>query len=173
MAATEIFDSVREFLAAETHPLLIDGEQVPAADGRTFDTPDPAKGERLATVSHAGAEDVDRAVAAARREFADGSDWRRMSAADRGRRLAALAALIESHADELAQLESLDNGKPVTFARSVDVAKSVAHLDYFAGWPTKIEGAVVPVSALDLERRQAARPRRGGAGPTAELSGCG
>ena len=150
MAATEIYDSVREFLAAETHPLLIDGEQVPAADGRTFDTPDPATGERLATVSHAGAEDVDRAVAAARREFADGSDWRRMSALDRGRRLAALAALIESHADELAQLESLDNGKPVTFARSVDVAKSVAHLDYFAGWPTKIEGAVVPVSARDV-----------------------
>ena len=150
MAVTEIVDSVCEFLAAESHSLLIDGEWVPAADGRTFDTPDPSTGERLATVSYAGAEDVDRAVEAARRAFADGSDWRRMSAADRGRRLGALAALIEAHADELAQLESLDNGKPVTFARSVDVAKSVAHLDYFAGWPTKIEGAVVPVSARDV-----------------------
>jgi acyl-CoA reductase-like NAD-dependent aldehyde dehydrogenase len=150
MAATLIVDSVREFLAADTHPLLIDGEQVLAAEGRTFDTPDPSTGERLATVSHAGAQDVDRAVAAARRAFADGSDWRRMSALDRGRRLGALAALVDAHADELAQLESLDNGKPVTFARSVDVAKSVAHLDYFAGWPTKIEGAVVPVSARDV-----------------------
>jgi acyl-CoA reductase-like NAD-dependent aldehyde dehydrogenase len=111
MAATEIFDPVREFLAADTHALLIDGQRVPAADGRTFDTPDPSTGERLATVSHGGAEDVDRAVAAARRAFADGSEWRRMSPADRGRRLASLAALIEMHADELAQLESLQSGR--------------------------------------------------------------
>ncbi len=150
MTATQIVDPVRELLAADSHPLLIDGERVSAADGRTFDTPDPSTGERLATVSHGGAEDVDRAVTAARRAFADGSDWRRMSAADRGRRLGALAGLIETHAEELAQLESLDNGKPVTFARSVDVAKSVAHLDYYAGWPTKIEGAVVPVSAREV-----------------------
>ena len=147
MAAIEIAEPVREFLAADSHRLLIDGEWVPADDGRTFDTPDPSTGERLATVSHACAKDVDRAVNAARRAFAEGSDWRKMSAADRGRRLGALAALIEAHADELAQLESLDNGKPVTFARSVDVAKTVAHLDYFAGWPTKIEGAVLPVSS--------------------------
>ena len=150
MATTEIVDAVREFIAADSHPLLIDGERVDAADGRTFDTPDPSTGERLATVSHAGAQDVDRAVAAARTAFADGSDWRKMTAADRGRRLGALAALLDAHAEELAQLESLDNGKPVTFARSVDVAKAVAHLDYFAGWPTKIEGAVVPVSARDV-----------------------
>src|SRR3712207_227005 len=102
MAATEIADPVREFLAADEHHLLIDGERVPAADGRTFDTPDPSTGERLATVTHAGAEDVDRAVAAARRAFDFGSDWRKMSAADRGRRMAALAGLIEQHADELA-----------------------------------------------------------------------
>src|SRR4051794_7465969 len=150
MAATEIADPVREFLAAERHELLIDGERVPAADGRTFDTPDPSTGERLATVSHAGAQDADRAVAAARRAFEDGSDWRKMSAADRGRRLHALAALIESHADELAQLESLDNGKPVKFARAVDVAQTITHLEYFAGWPTKIEGAVIPISARDV-----------------------
>ena len=150
MAATEIADPVREFLAADTHLLLIDGERVPAADGRTFDTPDPATGERLATVSHAGAQDVDRAVQAARRAFADDSDWRRMSAADRGRRIYALAQLIEAHADELAQLESLDNGKPVKFARGVDVAQTIAHLEYFAGWPTKIEGDVIPIGAKDV-----------------------
>jgi acyl-CoA reductase-like NAD-dependent aldehyde dehydrogenase len=150
MAATEIADPVREFLGADEHHLLIGGERVPAADGRTFDTPDPSTGERLATVSHAGAPDVDRAVRAARAAFAPGSDWRRMSALDRGRRIAALAALVDQHADELAQLESLDNGKPVKFARAVDVASTVAHLDYFAGWPTKIEGAVVPVAARDM-----------------------
>src|SRR3954462_10657207 len=150
MAATEIADPVREFLAADSHELLIDGERVAAADGATFDTPDPSTGERLATVSQAGAEDVDRAVAAARRAFEPGSDWRKMSAADRGRRIAALAQLIDAHADELAQLESLDNGQPVKFARAVDVASTAAHLDYFAGWPTKIEGDVIPVAARDV-----------------------
>jgi acyl-CoA reductase-like NAD-dependent aldehyde dehydrogenase len=150
MAATEIADPVREFLAADTHKLLIDGERSPAADGRTFETPDPSTGERLATVSHAGAQDVDRAVDAARRAFEDDSDWRKMSASDRGRRIYALAGLIEAHADELAQLESLDNGKPVKFARAVDVAQTITHLEYFAGWPTKIEGDVIPISAKDV-----------------------
>src|SRR3954468_20646976 len=150
MAATEIAAPVREFLAADTHQLLIDGERAPAADGRTFETPDPSTGERLATVSHAGAQDVDRAVQAARRAFADGSDWRKMSAADRAKRIYALAGLVESHADELAQLESLDNGKPVKFARGVDVAQTITHLEYFAGWPTKIEGDVIPIAAEDV-----------------------
>src|SRR3954466_12855414 len=145
MAATEIADPVREFLAADSHELLIDGERVAAADGATFDTPDPSTGERPATVSQAGTEDAARAVAAARRAFEPGSDWRKMSAADRGRRIAALAQLVDAHADELAQLESLDNGKPVKFARAVDVASTAAHLDNFAGWPTKIEGDVIPV----------------------------
>src|SRR5205823_3140386 len=150
MAATEIADPVREFLATDVHELLIDGERRPAADGRTFDTPDPSTGERLATVSHAGAQDVDRAVQAARGAFAEGSDWRKMSALDRGRRLAALARLIDQHADELAQLESLDNGKPVKFARAVDLTGAIAHFDYFAGWPTKIEGDVIPVAGRDM-----------------------
>src|SRR3954466_14798772 len=150
MAATEIADPVREFLAADTHELLIDGERAAAADGATFDTPDPSTGERLATGSQGGAEDAHRAGAAAPRAFEHGSDWRKMSAADRGRRIAALAQLIDAHADELAQLESLDNGKPVKFARAVDVASTAAHLDNFAGWPTKIEGDVIPVSAKDV-----------------------
>src|SRR3954451_5640302 len=150
MAATEIADPVREFLATDTHELLIDGERVAAADGATFDTPDPSTGERLAPVRQAGAEDVDRAVAAARRAFEPGSDWRKMTAADRGRRLAALAQLIDQHADELAQLESLDNGKPVKFARAVDLTGAIAHFDYFAGWPTKIEGDVIPVAGRDM-----------------------
>jgi acyl-CoA reductase-like NAD-dependent aldehyde dehydrogenase len=150
MAATEIADPVREFLATDEHHLLIDGERVPAADGATFDTPDPSTGERLATVSQAGPQDVDRAVKAARRAFEHGSDWRKMSAADRGRRIAALAGLIEHHIDDLAQLESLDNGKPVKFAKAVDVASAAAHLEYFAGWPTKIEGDVIPIGARDV-----------------------
>src|SRR3954466_13597828 len=150
MAATEIADPVREFLAADEHHLLIGGERVAAADGRTFDTPDPSTGERLATVSQAGEADVDRAVRGAREAFKEGADWRKMTAIDRGRRIAALARLVEEHADELAQLESLDNGKPVKFARAVDLAGTVAHLDYFSGWPTKIEGGVLPIANVKM-----------------------
>src|SRR3954469_24507850 len=150
MAATEIADPVREFLASDEHHLLIGGDRVPAAGGGPCEPPAPSTGERLATVGHGGAEDVDRAVQVARAAFAEGSDWRRMSALDRGRRLAALAQLLDAHADELAQLESLDNGKPVKFARAVDLTGAVAHFDYFAGWPTKIEGDVIPVAGRDM-----------------------
>src|SRR4051794_968484 len=150
MAATEIADPVREFLASDEHHLLIGGDRVPAAGGRTLDTPDPSTGERPATLSPRGAPDVDRAPQAPRAALAAGSDWRKMSALDRGRRLAALAQLLDAHADELAQLESLDNGKPVKFARAVDVTGAVAHFDYFAGWPTKIEGDVIPVAGRDM-----------------------
>src|SRR5205823_9257264 len=102
MAATEIADPVREFLATDVHELLIDGERRPAAGGRTFDTPDPSTGERLATVSHAGAEDVDRAVGAARRALEGRWDWRKLSAPARGRRIAASPAPPDAAPDELA-----------------------------------------------------------------------
>jgi acyl-CoA reductase-like NAD-dependent aldehyde dehydrogenase len=138
-------DPARRFLAGP-HQLMIGGASVPARDGRTFESLDPATGEAIAEVSHAGPEDVDRAVRAAREAFDDGP-WRKLPAAGRGRLLAVLADLVERNADELAELESLDNGKPVTYARSVDVASTVAHFRYFAGWPTKIEGEVIPVSA--------------------------
>jgi acyl-CoA reductase-like NAD-dependent aldehyde dehydrogenase len=117
-----------------------------AADGRTFDSVDPATGEVIATLPLGGQAEVDAAVAAAQAAFAQGSDWRRMSPGDRGRAIARLADLLEANADELAQIESLDNGKPVKFARHVDVAGAVAHFTYFAGWPTKIEGSTLPVS---------------------------
>ncbi len=132
------------------HGLLIGGECVPAADGATFETLDPATGNVIAVVAQAGAADVDAAVAAARAAFAPGAPWRTMPAAGRSSAIWKLADLLEQHADELAQLESLDNGKPVKFARHVDVASSVAHLRYFAGWPTKIEGATLPISAPDV-----------------------
>jgi acyl-CoA reductase-like NAD-dependent aldehyde dehydrogenase len=142
----QLSDAARAFVAQE-HGMIVGGERPAAADGRTFETLDPATGLAIATVPLAGADDVDGAVASARAAFAEGSDWRRMSAADRGRRITALAELVEAHADELAEVESLDNGKPVKFARGVDVAGAIAHLHYFAGWPTKIEGATLPVSA--------------------------
>src|SRR5204863_2166799 len=124
------------------------GERPGAADGRTFETLDPATGEAIAVVAQAGAEDVDRAVRAARAAFEDGP-WASMAAADRGGLIERLAQLVEEHADELAELESLDNGKPVTYAKAVDVGSAAGHLRYFAGWPTKIEGEVIPVRAPD------------------------
>jgi acyl-CoA reductase-like NAD-dependent aldehyde dehydrogenase len=137
----------RAFIAGE-HALLIGDERLPAADGATFATLDPASGRPLAQVPQAGAEDVERAVAAARKAF-DGT-WAKLAASGREKLMLALAAAIEARAEEFAQIESADNGKPVGLAQYVDVAGAVAHLRYFAGWPTKIEGAVLPVTAPNM-----------------------
>src|SRR5437667_1991056 len=136
-------DAARGF-AAGPHRLLIGGEQLEAADGRTFETIDPSTGQPIADVAHAGAEDVDRAVRAARAAFE--GKWAKLPAAGRTQVMLALADLVEEHADELAELESLDNGKPVGIAKAVDVRLTVEHLRYFAGWPTKIVGETIPVS---------------------------
>jgi acyl-CoA reductase-like NAD-dependent aldehyde dehydrogenase len=138
----------REFIS-QSHRLLIGAERPEAADGRTFATLDPATGREIAEVAHAGPADVDRAVAAAREAFAEGP-WGSMPAAGRERLMQALADAIEERAEEFAQIESLDNGKPVGLAQYVDVAGTVGHLRYFAGWPTKIEGGVLPVSAPNM-----------------------
>jgi acyl-CoA reductase-like NAD-dependent aldehyde dehydrogenase len=138
----------REFIAQE-HRLLIGGERPQAADGRTFATLDPATGREIAVVAQAGAEDVERAVASARAAFSDGP-WATMPAAGRERLMLALAQAIEDNDQELAEIESLDNGKPVGLAKYVDVRGAAAHLRYFAGWPTKIEGGVLPVSAPNM-----------------------
>jgi acyl-CoA reductase-like NAD-dependent aldehyde dehydrogenase len=138
----------RDFIS-QSHRLLIGAERPEAADGRSFTTFDPATGREIANVAHAGVEDVDRAVAAARQAFTDGP-WASMPAAGRERLMHALADAIEQRAQEIAQIESLDNGKPVGLAQYVDVAGSVGHLRYFAGWPTKIEGDVLPVSAPNM-----------------------
>jgi acyl-CoA reductase-like NAD-dependent aldehyde dehydrogenase len=138
----------REFIA-QTHRLLIGAERPEAADGRTFATLDPASGNEIAHVAQAGAEDVARAVAAAREAFAEGP-WSSMAPSGRERLMLALAAALEERAEEFAQIESLDNGKPVGLAQYVDVNGAVGHLRYFAGWPSKIEGSVLPVTAPNM-----------------------
>ncbi len=146
----------REFIA-QSHKLLIGDERLDAADGRTFATLDPATGREIAQVAQGGAEDVSRAVTAAREAFANGP-WKSMPAAGRERLMHALAGALEDHAKEFAEIESLDNGKPVGLAQYVDVNGAVAHLRYFAGWPTKIEGGVLPVAAPNMHcytRREA------------------
>jgi aldehyde dehydrogenase (NAD+) len=147
-------EAARAF-AAGPHRLLIGGERLDASDGSTFQTVDPSTGQAIADVAQAGREDVDRAVKAARTAF-DGP-WTELPAAQRGLLLLKLADLVEQHADELAELEALDNGKPVKLAKIVDVRMAVEHLRYFAGWPTKIVGETIPVSwpnALCYTRRE-------------------
>jgi acyl-CoA reductase-like NAD-dependent aldehyde dehydrogenase len=139
----ELSGAAREF-AAGPHRLLIGDERVEAASGATFTTFDPSTGQPIAAVAHAGAEDVDRAVRAARSTL-DGK-WGALLPAKRAALLYRLADLVEANADELAQLESLDTGKPLALAKIVDVGKTVEHLRYYAGWPTKIAGQVIPVS---------------------------
>ena len=156
----QLSDAARSFLSNGPLKLLIGEERVDGVS--TFETLDPATGNAIAEVAQAGPEQVDRAVAAgraageagpggraptaARAAFEDGL-WASAPAAERGKLIQRLSQLIAENADELAELESLDNGKPVTLAKIVDVGATVAHYEYFAGWPTKIEGDVIPVRA--------------------------
>jgi acyl-CoA reductase-like NAD-dependent aldehyde dehydrogenase len=135
----------RKFLDGSPKNLLIGGKWVEAADGQTFATYNPANGEILAQVAQAGAEDVNQAVSAARAAFEDGP-WSTISPDDRSRLLWRLADLIETHADELAEIETLDNGKPLRIARHGDVPFAARHFRYYAGWASKIEGSTIPVS---------------------------
>src|SRR6266536_2018715 len=136
--------SVEEFIGAPRQ-LFIDGQWASAASGKTFETPNPATGETLAQVAEGEAEDIDRAVKAARRAFDEGP-WTKMTTSERGRIIWRIGDLINEHLDELAQLESLDNGKPFTVARAADVPLSADMFWYMAGWATKIEGNTISLS---------------------------
>ena len=125
--------------------LLIDGMWIEAASGKSFDVIDPASEEVVCKAAEGDREDIDRAVRAARKAF-DDSDWSRMPPSGRERLILKLADLVEANADELAQLESLNNGKLVTMARWVDVQGAVDFLRYMAGWATKIAGRTLDVS---------------------------
>jgi phenylacetaldehyde dehydrogenase len=121
------------------HQLLIDGEWVAPLGGGTICVYDPATEEQIATVAAAEAADVDLAVAAARRAF-EGGPWRRLSGASRAKLIWGLADLLIENADELAELETYDNGKPMHDTRAVDLPVASELLRYFAGWATKLNG---------------------------------
>ena len=125
--------------------LLINGQWVPAASGKTFATHNPADGTVLTRCAEGDAEDVNRAVKAARAAFEDGP-WRRMTPSERGRIVWKIGDLMLQHIDELAELESLDNGKPLGEARYVDLPLSADAFHYMAGWATKITGQTINVS---------------------------
>ena len=135
--------SVEEFTAAP-RKLFINGQWTDAASGKSFETPNPATGETLAQVAEGDAEDINRAVCAARAAF-DGP-WSRMTPSERGRIIWRIGDLILAHTDELAQLESLDNGKPFAVAQAADVPLAADLFHYMAGWATKIEGNTINIS---------------------------
>src|ERR1700693_1428707 len=122
--------------------LLIDGKWRDSVSGKTFETINPATEEVITEVAEADAADIDLAVKAARKAF-DTGPWRKMDARDRGRLMYKLADLIESHIDELAELETLDNGKPLGESRNADLPLVIDCLRYYAGWADKIHGQTV------------------------------
>ncbi len=134
-----------EAFIATPRKMLINGKWVAAKSGKTFPTYDPSTGEVLAKIAEGDQADIDAAVKAARAAFENGP-WRKMTASERGRLIWKLADLLEQHTEEFAQLESLDNGKPVGVARAADVPLAVDLFRYMAGWATKIEGHTIPIS---------------------------
>ena len=132
------------FLDGQPKPILIDGEWVSAASGRTFETLNPSTGEVLASVAQGGVEDINRAVAAARRAF-DGP-WSRFKPAERQNLLLRLAELVDQHFDALATLDSLDMGAPLSRTRA-GKERVQNLLRFYAGRATGIQGATIGVSA--------------------------
>ncbi|WP_314035829.1 aldehyde dehydrogenase family protein [Dietzia sp. CH92] len=137
-------DRVAAFLADSPGRLLIDGAWVDSASGGTFPTVDPASGAHLAEIAAGDATDVDRAVTAARTAL-DG-EWSRMTPADRGALLWRIADVMTEHLDDLAELETLDQGKNLRTSRLGEVPAAINQFRYYAGWPTRILGQTIPTS---------------------------
>jgi aldehyde dehydrogenase (NAD+) len=125
-------------------PMLIGGKWVDSVSGKTFATINPATGETICQIAEGDKADIDLAVKAARKAFEQGP-WPKMNASDRGRLLHRLADLIEKHQEELAQLESLDNGKPLGDSKAADLPLTIKCYRYYAGWADKVHGKTIPV----------------------------
>ena len=137
-------DNVGQFLS-ENKKIYIGGSWVDTNSDKTFEVEDPATGKKIATCSAGNSKDIDAAVRAARKAF-DSGIWTDMPNNERGKIIWKIGELIDKHAEELAQLESLDNGKPVAVAGAADVPLSSDIFRYMAGWATKIEGETIPIS---------------------------
>ena len=135
--------------------LFIGNEFLDASDGSTFAVENPAEAKELAQVAEAKEADIDRAVEAARRAF-ESDEWQRMAARDRGRLMNRLADLIEQNIDEIARIETLNNGKPYFESRQIDIPDVINILRYYAGWADKIHGETIPVAGpiLNYTRRE-------------------
>jgi phenylacetaldehyde dehydrogenase len=145
MAKVQLSPAVEQFLRQQPFKNLISGRWVPAKSGHVFNVYDPGTGGQIARVAESDAADIDAAVKAARRAFEAGP-WRKMTPSERTKLIWKLAELIDKNADQLAEIESLDNGKPKMIAKFVDVVLASDLFRYMAGWATKIEGATIPIS---------------------------
>ncbi|MFZ0704748.1 MAG: aldehyde dehydrogenase family protein [Candidatus Korobacteraceae bacterium] len=154
----QIHNSVAEFLS-KPRKMFINHQWVDSASGKTFPVYNPATGEVLAKVAEGDREDINRAVKAARKAF-DSGRWSDMTASERGRLIWKLGDLLEQHAEEFSQLESLDNGKPLSVARAADIPLAIDLFRYMAGWATKIEGNTISVSTKTKRNEFFAYTRR-------------
>ena len=145
LSSVHMDDKVTSYIS-KNRKMLINGQWVEAASGKTFPTYNPATGEVLARVAEGDREDIDRAVKAARAAFETGP-WSKMTPSERGRLIWKLGDLLEQNLEEFAELEMLDNGKPLKVARVADVPLAVDLFRYMAGWATKIEGNTIPIAA--------------------------
>ena len=136
---------IKDLIHTPTGQMLIGGKWIDAASEETIPVEDPSNGATIAQLAAATEEDVDRAVAAARAAF-EGAAWSRMRPIDRGKLLEDIARKIEEHAQELALLESYDNGMPVSMAMMVNLPASAEIFRYMGGWCSKLGGKTIPVS---------------------------
>jgi phenylacetaldehyde dehydrogenase len=143
---TTLTSAVSRFIG-QPRKLLIDGKWIAAESGKTFSVINPATGKVIAQVAEADKQDIDKAVKAARKAFESGP-WPSMSPSARGRLIHRIGDLILEHLDELAELESLDNGKPIGVARAADVPLSADMFHYMSGWCTKRHGITIPLNVL-------------------------
>lgn len=158
VSSASMHKAVEEFIG-KPRRMFINNQFVPSASGKTFPTYNPATGEIMAQVAEGDREDIDRAVKAARKAF-ENPAWADMSPSQRGRLIWKLADLLEARTEEFAQIESLDNGKPLAIARVADVPLAVDLFRYMAGWATKIEGNTIPISAGTKRTQYFAYTRR-------------
>src|ERR1700730_2369809 len=148
LSSVHMDDKVTSYIS-KNRKMLINGQWVEAASGKTFPTYNPATGEVLARVAEGDREDIDRAVKAVRAAFETGP-WSKMTPSERGRLIWKLGDLLEQNLEEFAELEMLDNGKPLKVARVADLPLAVDLFRYMAGWATKIEGNTIPISGKFL-----------------------
>jgi len=142
--AIATLSAIKDFLASP-QKLLIDGKRVDASNGESFEVLDPYDNNVLTRVPKGDKEDIDRAVKSAHNAFENGP-WRKITVSERGKLMWKLADLIEQRTEEFAQLETLDNGKPLTISRAADVPLTVDHFRYYAGMTTKIHGETIDIS---------------------------
>src|SRR4051812_12533258 len=142
MSAIAVLPAVSEFIS-KPRRMLIGSEWREASSGEWIETPDPATGKTIGKFPAGGTADVDAAVVAARKAFRGA--WKKLTPYERGRLMQKVASGIEKHAEELAQLITLDNGKPLWEAKK-EVGTAVSWVDYYAGWCTKLTGDTIPVS---------------------------